>query len=129
MPPSPNASIQMNVRLDSSLKQKGDASLQILGFTPTEAIRAVWELAAGGINELDSLKKLLDRGRSLASNNGAKAAIDDQVALLEQGWSLYSDALKSAGADPLKAKPLTDADIDSLREDALWGRLEERGLA
>lgn len=34
---------QMNVRIDSSLKNAGDAVLSAHGFTASQAIRALWE--------------------------------------------------------------------------------------
>lgn len=34
---------QMNVRIDSSLKNAGDAVLAAYGFTASQAIRALWE--------------------------------------------------------------------------------------
>ena len=37
---------QINVRIDRALKSSGDAALSDAGITPSEAIRAVWELAA-----------------------------------------------------------------------------------
>lgn len=34
---------QMNVRIDSTLKQQGDRVLQQQGFTPSQATRRLWE--------------------------------------------------------------------------------------
>ncbi len=34
---------QMNVRIDSTLKQQGDRILQQQGFTPSQATRRLWE--------------------------------------------------------------------------------------
>ncbi len=35
--------VQMNVRIDSTLKQQGDRILQQQGFTPSQATRRLWE--------------------------------------------------------------------------------------
>ncbi|MBR2834829.1 MAG: hypothetical protein IKE43_03830 [Coriobacteriales bacterium] len=38
--------MQMNVRIDSSLKYRGDAVLAKAGYSPSAAVRAVWQFAA-----------------------------------------------------------------------------------
>ena len=37
---------QINVRLDADLKRSGDAALSRAGLTPSQAVRALWQLAA-----------------------------------------------------------------------------------
>lgn len=37
---------QINVRLDADLKRSGDAALSRAGMTPSQAVRALWQLAA-----------------------------------------------------------------------------------
>ena len=37
---------QINVRLDADLKRSGDAALSKAGMTPSQAVRALWQLAA-----------------------------------------------------------------------------------
>lgn len=39
---------QMNFRLDPETKEKGDAALAEAGYTPSEAARSLWEVAASG---------------------------------------------------------------------------------
>ena len=46
---------QINVRIDRALKSSGDAALFDAGITPSEAIRAVWEL---GVRLKDSPQAL-----------------------------------------------------------------------
>ncbi len=38
--------VQMNVRIDPALKQRGDAIFQKQGMTPSQAVRCLWEYAA-----------------------------------------------------------------------------------
>ncbi len=38
--------VQMNVRIDPALKQRGDAIFQKQGITPSQAVRCLWEYAA-----------------------------------------------------------------------------------
>ncbi|WP_139652448.1 type II toxin-antitoxin system RelB/DinJ family antitoxin [Raoultibacter phocaeensis] len=40
------AATQMNTRIDSALKRKGDEVLAKHGYSPSEAVRALWEYAA-----------------------------------------------------------------------------------
>lgn len=37
------SAVQMNVRLDSALKESGNAVLEQLNITPSQVVRAVWE--------------------------------------------------------------------------------------
>lgn len=119
------ASVQMNVRMDAELKQRGDAALQSLGFSPTKAVRALWSLACGGSKELDELKRMLDLGRSADSR--ADAAVDD--AALREGWSLYGSALQQMGASGRACPTSLGPTDEELLEESLWERLEEKGLA
>ena len=43
--------VQMNVRIDSALKQRGDRILQQQGLTPSQAVRRLWEYVVehGGV--------------------------------------------------------------------------------
>lgn len=54
------ASAQMNVRIDPVLKAKGDEAFANAGYTPSQAIRKLWELGASiGLNA-DAIRCLLE---------------------------------------------------------------------
>lgn len=137
LPVKQPASVQMNVRLNPALKKRGDSALASMGYAPSDAVRAVWALANGGPKELDQLKELLDRGRALGirkEDTGEGTSIDP----LDRGWDLYGAALRQVGiapsaalpnAKPLIAASYAAANDEDLLEQALWERLEERGLA
>ena len=38
--------VQMNTRMPSDLKEQGDRALKRAGYTPSQAVRGLWELAA-----------------------------------------------------------------------------------
>ena len=38
------AATQMNIRMDAALKESGNAALARLGYTPSQAVRALWEV-------------------------------------------------------------------------------------
>ncbi|SCH80791.1 addiction module antitoxin%2C RelB/DinJ family [uncultured Collinsella sp.] len=41
------AATQMNIRMDAALKESGNAALARLGYTPSQAVRALWEVIRG----------------------------------------------------------------------------------
>ncbi len=40
------AAAQVNVRMDRALKEAGDTSLAEVGLSPSDAVRALWEVMA-----------------------------------------------------------------------------------
>ena len=50
------ASSQLNVRIDSDLKRAGDAVFTSIGLSPSQAVRALWELAANHKDEPERLR-------------------------------------------------------------------------
>ena len=53
------ASSQLNVRIDSDLKRAGDAVFTSIGLSPSQAVRALWELAANHKDEPERLRAAL----------------------------------------------------------------------
>ena len=53
------ASAQINVRLDANLKRTGDAALSSAGMTPSQAVRALWQLAASLADRPGALQDIL----------------------------------------------------------------------
>lgn len=51
--------VQMNTRIDRTLKREGDAALAAAGFTPSQAVRALWENAVRMRREPESLRDFL----------------------------------------------------------------------
>lgn len=41
-----SASVQMNVRMDATVKARGDEVLRAAGYTPSEVVRVIWEQMA-----------------------------------------------------------------------------------
>ena len=50
---------QINVRLDADLKRSGDAALSRAGMTPSQAVRALWRLAASLADRPGALQDIL----------------------------------------------------------------------
>lgn len=50
---------QMNVRMDRDTKERGDQALAAAGFTPSDAVRKVWEFAAANACEPQAIRDAL----------------------------------------------------------------------
>ena len=114
---------QLNVRMGTELKERGDAGLASIGLTASEAVRALWELASSGAQNLAALQRLLADAPAASPRAEALDAGDP----LSEGKSLYAAALSQLG---LEAAPV-DAGVSDkeLLQDALLERLDEKGLA
>lgn len=106
-------SVQMNVRLDSQLKEAGDAVLARIGMTPSQAVRALWEyLVVNGCMPSKS-------GAALSSSDMAVAASMESRAV--QGSHIVRDACLKYGI-PI---PEFSGDYDDLYEEAMADRYPE----
>ena len=121
------ASAQLNVRMDPLLKAAGDAGLADIGFSPSEAVRALWTLAARRGKDAMQVKKLL----SAASNTVAEeTAVEepDVPDVLRRGWNIVPEGMAKLG---ITLKPRSDT--PESYEDMLYAeyleRMRERGLA
>lgn len=114
---------QLNVRMGAALKERGDAGLASIGLTASEAVRALWELASSGAQNLAALQRLL----ADAPAASPRAEVLDAGDPLSEGKSLYAAALSQLG---LEAAPV-DAGVSDkeLLQDALLERLDVKGLA
>lgn len=67
--------VQMNTRMDESLKEAGDAVLRQLGYTPSTAVRGLWRFAVEHQNDPTAIRAVLsgERGDGLADRLGAIA--------------------------------------------------------
>lgn len=52
--------IQFNTRMERSLKQDGDTVLKRAGYTPSQAVRALWRKAAGCTENPQAIVNLLE---------------------------------------------------------------------
>lgn len=120
--------VQMNTRIERELKRKGDEALRNAGFTPSQAVRALWEFAARHRHDPGGIRALLD-----ADSERIDADADEDYekrlaqarAEAEKGASILSNFLLERGIDPLEP---FDVPYEELKEAALVERYEERGL-
>lgn len=118
------ANAQLNARMSKKLKESGDAALALIGLSPTQAVRALWEKASRRGKDLEEVEALLcaSRGRE----EQAERVRDDDLA---ESWSLVERTMAAHGVscDGLK-RPHDMPTDDELLEEALYERMVERGL-
>lgn len=117
------ATTQLNARLDRDLKSSGDAALLLIGLSPTQAVRALWEKAAKRGKDLEQIAALLSPESCQTEQLEQEEATD----IVRTGWAYMDDAYESLGID-LSTKHNFPSD-DEMLEDALYEKLVERGLA
>ena len=94
--PTATATAQVNARLDVSLKAAGDAGLAAAGITPSQAVRALWQLAAEAAGP-DELLAALYPKRVAAARDRAAEERRRKVELVGQGPSLAKDVFIELG--------------------------------
>ena len=121
------ATAQLNVRMDPALKAAGDAGLADIGFSPSEAVRALWTLAARRGKDAMQVKKLL----ATASNTVAEETVveePDVPDVLRRGWNIVPEGMAKLGIT-LKPRSDTPESYEDMLYEEYLERMRERGLA
>lgn len=132
------ATTQMNIRIDSTVKSEGDLALAQAGYTPTQAVRLLWECARRRLGDIHGLRELL---ASLTENDSQQKSAGDEpeVDAADSAWQRRIDLYRQLGI-PLPAKaPVTESewedalqaqvDADRLAMEEIYaGRQDERGV-
>lgn len=105
------ASAQINVRLDANLKRTGDAALSSAGMTPSQAVRALWQLAASLADRPGALQDILSPDRARAEQHEREKAAGRKLGLIDQGSHLFAIACRESGIDVPKAQPTGDEEL------------------
>lgn len=115
------AMAQVNVRMQRDLKERGDATLALVGSSPAVIIRQLWQaLAEGG----EAYQRIM---RALVKADVAEEAAVAGTSLL-QASTLFEGLGTALGLDLASFVPDTRPTSEVL-EDIEWELLEERGLA
>lgn len=114
---------QMNVRLDEDLRVQGNLALQAAGYTPSQAVRMLWEFAARNRYETEAIRVgfecLEEEGvGGDGSTPGAKSPFSAPVDAIEE-------FRKARG---IKVEAGSCPSIDELLYEAYLEKCEERGL-
>ena len=118
---------QMNVRIDEQLKRDGDTVLASVGLTPTRAVRALWEFAAEHRDTPEIVRDFFENGLKQGLENSRETQRRLDLRQLEETASACNRLREQFGLTP--PDTLEELDYDALREQALYERLSERGLA
>lgn len=114
---------QMNIRIGSQLKQRGDVALAQLGYTASETVRAVWALAASGGRGMDLLANVLGQGAKLEQ---AKSLSTADALAEPMPWELFDTYAAQLGSG-IAMQPIVCSDSDLLEEET-FERMQEKGL-
>lgn len=112
--------VQMNTRIDRTLKQEGDRVFKEEGFTPSEAIRAFWDYAARTGGKSEALQTVLKEAP--AEEDG----ITPQLEALRQGRAEICEAMSKLGLGENPVLFEDGLDYGELRDSYLEERLAER---
>ncbi len=102
---------QINVRLDADLKRSGDAALSRAGMTPSQAVRALWQLAASLADRPGVLQDILSPDRARAEQREREKAARRKLGLIDQGSQLFAIACRESGIDVARAQPTGDEEL------------------
>ena len=102
---------QINVRLDADLKRRGDAALSMAGITPSQAVRALWQLAASLADRPGALQDILSPGRARAEQREREKAAKHKLELIDQGSQLFAAACRESEIDLAKVRPSGDEEL------------------
>lgn len=117
-----SAMAQVNVRMQRELKERGDATLALVGSSPATIIRQLWQLLSEGGESYQRIMRVLTRA------DVAEDAPEAAESPLYRASHLFEDLGASLGLDLASFTPDTRSTAEVL-EDIEWELLEERGLA
>ena len=114
--------VQLNVRLQRSIKERGDETLALMGSSPAKIIRALWAKLAQGCDAYKHIE------RALTHDDDEIAPPAEEPSPLYRSTHLFQNMGESLGLDIASFTPY-DGDLYELLEEDDWERLVERGLA
>lgn len=116
---------QMNMRIDAALKAGGDAALAQAGYTPSAAVRALWEFAAAHAAAPQEISALLESAGASAKDTASNRAAH-RLALVDEGPRAIASFKRRFNVSAPVALDKYE-DYDDLLFDALTERMRERG--
>ena len=118
---------QINIRIGRELKDEGDASLLAAGFTPSEAIRALWNLA---VRFKDVPQKLRDAllPQDASEREDVMLRRKEMAERARAGAVIVENARLAAGISADVVAEASSLDYGELYAEALFDRYEQRGL-
>ena len=118
---------QMNIRIDPALKAEGDSVFESLGWSPSQAVRALYETAVRHRYDAATLRSFLT-GSEGEENSGA-AAENPKLKAVEEGRKAVDRAIKELGiSEEAMRRVWTTTTDKELLQQARYERMVERGL-
>lgn len=110
---------QLNIRMPADLKERGNATLALVGSSPARIIRKLWERLSEGGGAYRAVVSVLE------SDTSTSAMGEDES--LARASRLFEDMGTTLGLDPVSFVPDTRSTSEML-EDIEWEQFSERGL-
>lgn len=116
---------QVNARIDSTLKEKGDRALSSIGYTPTQAIRSLWEFCSRAGHDKRALKSEFEMLEGVRSADEPVSEIQQRIDRVKEGPLIVERALQEMGVSNPTPSGLSD---EELLEHAYREKWADRGL-
>lgn len=119
---------QFNTRMEKQLKQAGDSVLKDAGFTPSQAVRALWRLAVNNSNNPKAIKELLEDASATPARLESDLETERKLQALRDGKKRMQAAFEELGlaSEPLPAFALDP--YETLKEDFVLDHHSEQHL-
>ena len=119
---------QLNIRIDQALKSAGEAALAAAGYTTSQAVRALWKLAAEHRDDPEELRALLEPDTQSARAADRTAERERRRASLKRGRRLCDRLRARWGITPETADTVAATPYKELHAEALLADYRDRGL-
>lgn len=113
--------VQVNIRMERELKERGDATLNLVGSSPAKIIRQLWKCLATGGDAYERVVTALSPAREDATADGAYNAVRHSA-------SMFQELGATIGADITVFAPDL-RDEHELLEGIEWELLARKELA
>lgn len=125
MAPSAASMAQFNVCLDPKVKKAGDDTLERVGVTPTQIVRAVWEKLTYGAEAFEQLAVALVNSPGIQDewDVASQGRGDEATSRIMRRQELFEGEV---GLDPRSFHPSTDEEMEALLRDEAVRRERER---
>lgn len=117
------ADTQINVRIAHSLKEAGDTVLRQAGLSPTQAVRALWELAARNADSPEAVTHALFPEAAQLKEKGEEEAKSRRARLISQGPRISRQVFEELGIS--LSYEADSPSYDDLKEEVLAERYGE----
>lgn len=117
--------VQINARIGRTLKERGDAALERAGYSPSQAIRKLWDFAASNAHNPQAIQNLFGAENETTQAEAEKERARRREVVMESA-NIVADAYERLGITP--SDWTTNASYEEMRDYALLERLRERGL-